>query len=151
MLPHRQLKKNSFIQASNNPRHMYLWALQSRASTEWHLIRQCLLSNFWLPTLAYHFQIGSLCSLAPQAAQLWWVSSAISVKHHSQMELHNPKVHNQKLWLWCHHIYCIDMVSIWWWGPRCRAMEKHFLCLVDVFLSVDVIVIQTFHIKYLYI
>ena len=30
-------------------------------------------------------------------------------------------------------------------------MEKHFLCLVDVFLSVDVIVIQTFHIKYLYV
>ena len=67
------------------------------------------------------------------------------------MELHNPKVHNQKLWLWCHHIYCIDMVFYLVVRTNVMGNGKDFLCLVDVFLSVDVIVIQTFHIKYLYI
>ena len=83
------------------------------------------------------FQIGSLCSLAPQTAQLWWVSSANTTLRWSfTIQKCTTKNYGSGV------ITFIALIwfSIWWWGPTWWAMERtSFALLMYSFLLMSLL------------
>ena len=61
------------------------------------------------------FQIGSLCSLAPQAAQLWWVSSANTTLRWSfTIQKFTTNNYGSFVRIYCKEVDKVPVCENWW-------------------------------------